>query len=314
MDDLQRQPTDLDREGVAARIRRAHDEGRIGLTDRDIRLGNVQSAQSMAELDLLSRELDQLEAVLPAVPTDSPSATSAKPWFTFEPGKGGGDDDAGDGTPRSHAALISMVIAVALLAAAVAVFVKYGGSGSAAPPVSPGANPPAVSEAPASPAAKPANDPAPAPAGTKYSQTGPGIRWFLQTYQKRFGTTLVVDLTLYRDYVIVNAPVPGKARQSGWLFRDSKWTAFGGVRAVFPGAQTVDTSQLAIPPLMRNIARARATLNVEAPNQSYVIVRSIRNVDDVPSVDIHVTNEFRESGYLATTLAGRVERAYPYSS
>jgi len=36
--------------------------------------------------------------------------------------------------------------------------------------------------------------------------------------------------------------------------------------------------------------------------------------EEVPSVDIHVANEFRESGYLATTLDGKVERAHPYAN
>jgi hypothetical protein len=45
-----------------------------------------------------------------------------------------------------------------------------------------------------------------------------------------------------------------------------------------------------------------------------VIVRSIRSADEVPSVDIHVTNKYQESGYLATRLDGTVEQSYPYSS
>ena len=70
---------------------------------------------------------------------------------------------------------------------------------------------------------------------------------------------------------------------------------------------------MAIPALLRNVARARATLGVEEPSQTYVIVRFIRPPDAAAGVDIHVSNEFRESGYLATTLSGRVERAYPYT-
>ena len=123
----------------------------------------------------------------------------------------------------------------------------------------------------------------------------------------------MVDLTLYETYVIVGVPVRGKARQEGWLFRDGSWTGFGGVRATFPGSQVVDTRRLAVPALMRNVARARATLDVEQPSQAYVVVRFIRPPDAVPGADIHVSNEFRESGYLATTLQGRVERAYPYT-
>ncbi len=121
-----------------------------------------------------------------------------------------------------------------------------------------------------------------------------------------------MDLTFYGDYVIVNVPVPGKARQEGWLFRNGTWTGFGGIRATFPGSGIVDTNRLDIPALARNITRARRTLHVEEPAQAYVIIRFIPRIDQVPSVDIHVTNKFQESGYLATTLDGKIERAYPY--
>ena len=39
----------------------------------------------------------------------------------------------------------------------------------------------------------------------------------------------------------------------------------------------------------------------------------VPRIDEVPSVDVHVLNRFQESGYLATTLEGKVERAYPYA-
>ena len=150
------------------------------------------------------------------------------------------------------------------------------------------------------------------PAGPAYSLSAAGIRGFLATYRKKFGTSRVVDLTFYGDYVIVNVPVPGKARQEGWLYRKGTWTGFGGIRATFPGTQVVDTNRLDIPALARNIARAKRTLNVEQP-QAYVIIRFIPQIEQTPSVDVHVTNKFQESGYLATTLAGKVERAYPYT-
>ena len=51
---------------------------------------------------------------------------------------------------------------------------------------------------------------------------------------------------------------------------------------------------------------------MENPSQTYVIVRFIPGADRVPSVNIYVANKFNESGYLATTLAGKVERAYPF--
>ena len=74
MDDLQRQPSDKDREQLESRIKRVHDEGRIGTADRDIRLGNVRSAQSMTELDLMTRELERFRAEHPRSETLSEQA------------------------------------------------------------------------------------------------------------------------------------------------------------------------------------------------------------------------------------------------
>src|ERR1700712_1516170 len=123
VDDAQRQPEDSDRQQVAGRVQRAFDAGRIGGADRDIRLGNVQSATSMAELSLMTRELDQLEASpAPAAVTDA-GGVPDKPWSKFEPGKG--DDDESDdadapastvgSATRSRAGIVTVVIAVAIL-------------------------------------------------------------------------------------------------------------------------------------------------------------------------------------------------------
>ena len=197
-----------------------------------------------------------------------------------------------------------------MIVAAVAAVIGFRASDDS-PSASPGAP---AAPGPEEPGAADPDDPQPEPPEVpKYKLNQAGIQDFLATYRSKFGTSRVVDLTFYGDYVIVNVPVPGKARQAGWLFRnDSGWTNFGGVRATFPGSAVVDTNRLDIPALVRNVARARRTLNVEAPSQAYVIIRFIRRIDEVPSVDIHVTNQFQESGYLATTLDGKVERAYPY--
>lgn len=319
MDDLQRQPADKDREQLESRIKRVHDEGRIGTADRDIRLANVRSAQSMTELDLMTRELDQLEATL-APATTQPStqpgsgATPAAPWSTFKPKSRAGLTSS----PGRTAVVIGLVVAfVVIIAAVVAVlgFIATGAEdeGSKATPGVPAQPGSDDTDAPGDTdpgTTDPGDDP---PAGPKYALTAAGMRGFLATYRQRFGTSRVVELTFYQDYVIVNVPVPGKARQEGWLYRQGTWTGFGGIRATFPGAGVVDTNRLDIAALTRNIARARRTLNVEKPAQAYVIIRFIERVDTVPSVDIHVTNQYQESGYLATTLDGKVERAYPYA-
>jgi hypothetical protein len=321
VDDVHRKPKDDERDEVAARIKRAAAAGRISDPDRDIRLGNVRSAQSMWELDLITRELDQLEAVVSPAPQYRPpdttpgpvQGTTTRPAYTPVTGPAsppvGSQASRPAGKRTGGAAVLSCLVVLVVAVVVVGVVVVVGfrtiqgltqdavqeateGSGGQSAPGAPEADPGA--------------------AGAKYALTTAGIRGFLQAYRKEFGTNRVVDLTLYGDYAIVNVP-KAKSRQESWIYREvSGFATFGGVRATFPGARPVATSRLAVPALVRNIARARTTLNVEKPTQTYVIVRFVPGATRVPSVNIYVGNKFNESGYLATTLAGKVQSAYPF--
>jgi hypothetical protein len=311
VDDPQRKPAGRDRDVLVARIHRAAEQGRIGTADRDIRLGNVAGAQSMAELDLISRELDQLEASLPAQSATAPAWTG--------PGSPELADELTDKavtaarvTARSIGVSVAVIVALALVGVGAAALI---GLRSSSHDSSTGT---LVDPVPITPSddvtADPADDPSPttSAAGTPYSLTGRGIRAFLALYREKFATSEVIDLTMYGDYVVVDVPVRGKARHAGWLYRSGQgFTTFGGVTANFPGARPVDTQRLSVPALVRNLARARSTLGVEDPTTVYAIVRHYASVDEAPNVYIHVANDFQESGYLATTLDGTVERAYP---
>jgi len=153
---------------------------------------------------------------------------------------------------------------------------------------------------------------APSPTAPSYRLSGPGIRSFLAAYRAKFGTSKVVDLTLYDDYVIVQVPVPGRARHAGWNYREGEFREFGGVSANFPGSAVVDTRRLDVAAVVRNLAKARRVLKVEDVSLSYVSIDYRPRFDDAANVNIYLTNPYGESGYLATTLDGRVERAYPF--
>lgn len=318
MDDPQRKPGGGDRDALVARIKRAADEGRIAAADRDIRLTNVSSASSMSELDLIGRDLDQLEAaVAPGTPAATPSFAGPSPAALADQ-----VTDQAVGVARTTVRSIGVVtLLIFVLAAGAFGALTYFGSDSGSdeprsedlftpqPIPSDGATDEPAGDSTADPGTE-------QPSGSSaYALTGAGIRSFLADYQAKFGTTLVVDLTLYDDYAIVEVPQAGKKRHAGFLFQKERgWQDFGGVQANFPGAQLVDLRGLDVPALVRNIAEARRTLNVEEVSQTYAIVRHYGAADDVPSVDIHVSNEYGESGYLATKLDGTVDRAYPYDS
>lgn len=295
MDDPHRQPRESDRNVVRDRVGTAVATGRISAADGEIRLSNASSAQSMTELDLMTRDLDQLEAALgPAVPV--PQALPPRAAVAT-------------GSKAGGVLLIAVLgVVVAVVAAAVGLVAfssSTGGSaeGSAGPPL------PDVSVA-ASPVGQ--VSPVPEPAVPAYRLGGPGIRSFLAAYRAKFGTSKVVDLTLYDDYVIVQVPVRGRARHAGWIYRDGAFRDFGGVTADFPGSAVIDTRRLDVPALVRNLAKAGRLLEVEEASSRYVTLDYRPQFDDAPNVNIHLSNPYDESGYLATTLDGRVERAYPF--
>jgi hypothetical protein len=311
VDDRHRRPGDRDRAALVARIEHAARAGRIAPADRDIRLANVEPAQSLVELDLMSRDLDQLEDALPAAEPAAPvwtgpSATPLSDQVT----------EQAVGLARTTVRSIGVVTAlvVALVAAGLGASAYLGSNGSDSPrrgdlltpePIPGGGVPEGAGD-------EPVGDPSPA-AGPSYGLDAAGIRWFLAEYGNRFATTRVVDLTLYPEYAVVQVPLPGTGRHAGALYRTADgWRDFGGISANFPGSRPVDLQDLDVQALAHNIARARQALGVESVSQTYVVIGYRPDVDPAPHVDIHVSNEFGESGYLATTPDGTIERAYPY--
>lgn len=297
--DQQRRPRDPERAALSARIRRASDEGRISAADRDIRLRNVASAQSAGELDLMSRDLDQLEsAIAPGVPAPAPvEAGTSSRGVQIQ-------------VNRRNVVIAVLFVVVAVIGLGGLVTFSSGGTSerhAVGDPTAPSQVSPSVA------ADGGGTDVGGTGSGSAYRLDGRGIRWFVDAYRTKFATTEVVDLTLYDDYVVVQVPQPGTHRHAGLLYRPADgWHDFGGVSADFPGSRPVDLSRLDVPALIRNIARARHALDVADVTQTYVVVDHRRGNDAAPDVDIHVANQYGESGYLATTLDGSVERAFPY--
>ena len=331
MSDTQDQPSRDERDQIADRITRAAAAGWMSTADRDIRLGNARMAQSRAELDLMSRDLEQLETAMAgsaaasrgpgfvaALGPGRPSASGHRAealYHRFDPGQvssGDGSKVVGGGSRRGLTVTMSVTVAALFVAGVIAFIALIGHrvASSSAPSVLP----PAQTDDTTRTEPSGASSTAPRVPSGDYGLTTKGLTAFLATYATKFGTTKVVDLVLYPQYAVVDVPVAGgRGRQAGWLYRkDSGWTSFGGVRAVFPGATTIDTTRLNVAALVRNVARARRTLNVEDPGITYVVLRFVPPSDRVAGVDIHVSNRFSESGYLATRLDGSIDRAYPF--
>jgi len=300
MDQPNKQPREGDRSPVRERIKRAAADGRISAADADIRLRNVEMAQSAGELDLIVRDLDQLERAVGPTPASytSPAAIT------------GAQDPSGSRRSVWIAAIVAVVLGAAVLGA-VGLFAFSSGPES----VTALGEPQPIASAATEPADDPTDEPVEAsPSALGYSLSAAGVRAFIATYRERFGSTRVVTATFYGDYVVVQVPVAGKNRHSGWVYRPgSGFSDFGGVSANFPGSAAVDLRRLDVPALFANLSRAKRVLHVSKANQQYVNIDYRPQFDPAPNVNIYLSNEFSESGYLATRLDGSVERAYPYA-
>ncbi|RNL77493.1 DUF1707 SHOCT-like domain-containing protein [Nocardioides marmorisolisilvae] len=307
MDDHSRTPKDSDRSPLRDRIKRAVADGRISTADGDIRLRNVDSAQSMGELGLIVRDLDQLESsIAPApAPVSTGTASYATPAATIAAA-------AVKPTRRWLAPVIAAVVLVIVGAAGLLVFVSSGDPQAATP-----LNDPVPFTASVSPTTDTTDTTAPSTGGkppTAYSLSADGVRTFIATYRQRFGTTRTVSATFYGDYVVVQVPVAGGKRHSGWVYRQaSGFTDFGGTTANFPGSAVIDLKKLDVAAMMSNVARAKRVLHVQNATQNYVTIDYRPQFDPAPNVNIYLTNQYGEAGYLATRLDGKVERAYPFA-
>jgi len=318
MDDQHRQPREGDRKPVRDRITRAVRDGRISEADGEIRLTNVASAQSVGELDLIVRDLDQLDAVIPvAVPAVVTAAVGGASAMGVGPDVGpdvGAVVNAAASGVRRTLPLLVLGLAIAILGAGAIGLVVFSSTGGSSGSVSSGELPEPVPLSPTVDVDEPEPEPGddPEPSGATYRLGGAGFKLFLADYRERFGTSKVVELTFYDDYVIVRVPVPGRQRNTGWRYADGAFDEFGPPMANFPGSAVLDTAKLDVAKLVRNIATALRTLRVEDGQVSHINLSYRPTFDEAPNVNIYVSNGFSESGYLATTLDGRVERAYPY--
>lgn len=288
-----------DRDALIARINRAAEAGLIGEVDRNIRVTNVKHAQSDIELQLIARDLDQLEGSLqPAAAWSGPPSTSPVPVAGQpDPGRSGAQrpgttPNAGKAVAGIVGCVVVIVVLVTVAIIGIVAFVTVRGAASD------GAESGVVEDS---------------GVVSTYALDERGITDFLAAYRERFGTGKAAELVMYDDYAVVMVPVEGKARAAGWIYRDGEWRESGGVRATFPGSQPVGVGRIDVPALVANIERARATLGVEKISTTYVVVHHY-SADEPPEVDIHVSNEYGESGYLATRPGGAVVRAFPYDS
>lgn len=273
---------DDDREAAADVVRAALANDRISEPDHDLRLQRVDQAQTIAELQAITRDLPAVTnapAPAPQRPTDLVGATrSATPsaQIASRPEAGG----------RTLVGIIvAVVILVVLLGVGLAgvLFVGAVGGGS-------------VSEVVVSERAQPSVG----------NLTSAGeFDGLVDAVERKTGSTVVFSATVYPRYAVVEVPVAASSQRSyGWYYDGSwqRWTGRGTART-----ERFDLADLEGRVVAATLRKAGKL--VEDPTSTYVLVGSAGR-EPGTCLSAYATNDDGETAYVDATCDGRVVRRY----
>jgi hypothetical protein len=280
---------DADRDRSVELIEAAYVDGQLGDADRELRISRALSAQTLDELETLTRDL-QLPAgyVPPAPPNQVVAAPPSRPR-------------------RVGGVVAGLGLFIALVVAGVTGFVALLMFAMSSEPE-------VVTSQGMEPAPTPiaSEEPAEVPEAPSFAMTEGQVRTFLRAYEKKFGTLDAWDISFFPDRVAVDVPVRGsRPRFETWQW-DGEWEQTSEPYAL-SGTDTgvVDLGRIGPQRLVANIRTAERTLRVQRGVFTHAVLWPFDAVG--PTLNIHVGNTFGESGYLRTTLEGdRIVLRLPY--
>ena len=277
---------DADRDHYVELIEAAYADGQLGEQDRELRVSRALTAETLDELDALTRDLQNQPAPVVVHPTPAQTgvaparapAASAKraPWPVTS-------------TDRGPLGVLGVV------AAGIFALVVFGMATSA--PSQEGfdhSRPPDTGSVPA--------------AGYELSQSK--VLAFVRRYEARFGTGDTHGVTFFPDRV--SAEVPGRGtrgRSQVWIW-DGDWRRDKAAEREDAPAEVVDLGALDVWTLFRNVDVAKADLGVSDARLARIQVRPAPEGEG--TVVIHVRNGFTHTAQLETTTQGSRVRAVPH--
>ncbi|SEC67863.1 protein of unknown function [Nocardioides exalbidus] len=278
---------DSDRERYVDLIEAAYADGQLGDADRELRVGRALSAETLDELETLTRDLQR-----PGVPPPSPGTVPGQAPHAYVRSRSG---------RRPRPALIGLVVAgvalvvvglvttlvVVMSATVTSVSVDSGRATATAAPI----------EGTGAPA---------------FAFTAASVRRFVRGYEDKFGTLEAYEVSFFPDRIQAQVPVRGsRPRMERWAW-NGEWRQDTQAAAVAGPYQRVDLGAVDVRRLVANVATARKTLGVEKARFTHAVL--IRWGDGPTEIDIYVGNDFGETAYLSSTPAGQVTRRIPSSA
>jgi hypothetical protein len=278
---------DADRERYVEVIEAAYVDGQLGDQDRELRVSRALTAETLDELDALTRDLQNQPA--PVVVHQTPAPTVLAPTSAAPP-KPVPSSRGPEGLPK----LLGFV------AAGIFVLVVVGMASSAQDEMDPFSDngPYVATWEPDS-----VND-----ADDMLSASD--VRGFVRRYEAKFHTGEAYEVTFFSDRVSAHVPAPGSGPQFDVWTWDGEWRRDGKARNVDGAMHLVDLRTLDARALFENAEVAKQELGVSDAYLQRVAVRP--TPDGQGLVSIHVRNGLAHSASLETTPQGSRVRAVPH--
>ena len=278
---------DADRDRYVDIIESAYVDGQLGDEDRELRVSRALTAETLDELDALTRDLQNRPppvVVAPPRPVPAPAPAPASAPARTTPWPVPPKD-------RTPARVIGFVVAAIF---AFAVF----SMASADPP-------PEELDYATVP-----SDWGGSASVSSYRLTAAGVRTFLRRYEAKFDTMDAYEVRFFPDRVVAHVPVSGSSpRFQQWAW-DGIWRRDGQAQPVGASTGPVDLRALDAGALLDSIDVATSGLGVSDAEVQRVVVREAS--DGQGLVGIHVRNGSTDSALLETTLQGSRVRAVPH--
>ncbi|MBJ8347646.1 DUF1707 domain-containing protein [Antrihabitans sp. YC2-6] len=258
---------DIDRATIATALDNAYAEGQLTFDEHRARVERARSAVYLGDLDALVGDLQR--------PVDLPRPTA-------------GPKPAGAGAVGWLVAIVALVLGAGLVW-----FVARGGDDAD--------DQPQAAAATATTTVVP-TEVAPIYAPTVRVDTVDGLREFVDLYRERFGDTIADEGSMHPDgqYIVFDrAEAPNRVR--AYTFRGGFDP--GALTARDPNTQVIDLSLLNVDAVIG--LQNGAPLAVGVPDGK-VTHMSLQPNRGVPTISVHVNNEFGESGYLQADFDGRI--------
>ena len=271
---------DADRDRYVEVIEAAYVDGQLGDADRELRVSRALSAETLDELESLTRDLQVPAGFVPAADRPAP------------PHRGG---------PGPVVPLLVAAFAMFIVLSAVGALVLFGASDGSDTATSEGVAVAPIPDESGRATVVPAS----------FGMTAPQVRAFLTAYEKKFDTLDAWEVGFYPDRVGVQVPVSTtRKRFERWSW-DGTWRQDTEASAVLGPQKFVSLGALDVGRMFENIALAKKTLDVPQGRLTHVLVN---DRGQGPSVTIYIGNTFNESGYLRTAPGGEVIRSYPFGA